>query len=279
MINFAVAGRIGARVELLGSLSQNSKEPAFAQIAHVLNSMEDLKSVEILSDLRDEIIGIEVCKRGFPESLETKLINEPIFDSLSTGMLTEIPENTSMNLVSKRPLRLLEVTKLADCFGLVTAHKILHGHKAWVIFEFFNPARMQRQREDSLKSLGLLLATSGFNLLTRMCCLEPDCNSFGLIARTGAPNDSIQVNQPTKLTNLEFTMLNAFKHLDHFERRILELMAEGKSNSEIARTLFVSASSIRNASSKIYNKIGARNRQDAVVMHTRHQQLHTFVAQ
>jgi DNA-binding NarL/FixJ family response regulator len=106
-----------------------------------------------------------------------------------------------------------------------------------------------------------------------MCCLQPECDPFGLKSIKDKSELQFLPDANPRMTKMEYALLETFRGLLDSEQSILGLMAEGKSNGEIAKILFVSDSSIRNASSRIYNKIGARNRQDAVVLHTRHQQL------
>jgi DNA-binding CsgD family transcriptional regulator len=44
------------------------------------------------------------------------------------------------------------------------------------------------------------------------------------------------------------------------ERRIAELVARGRSNKEVAATLFISAKTVENNLSRIYAKLGVRTR-------------------
>lgn len=48
------------------------------------------------------------------------------------------------------------------------------------------------------------------------------------------------------------------------EREILALVAEGATNQEIARQLFLSPNTVRNHLARIYSRLGARSRLDAV---------------
>jgi DNA-binding CsgD family transcriptional regulator len=53
-------------------------------------------------------------------------------------------------------------------------------------------------------------------------------------------------------------------HITHRELEILELIARGLSNREIAEKLFVSESTVKTHSSRVFDKLGARRRTQAV---------------
>jgi two-component system, NarL family, response regulator LiaR len=53
-------------------------------------------------------------------------------------------------------------------------------------------------------------------------------------------------------------------HITRREFEILELIAQGLSNREIAEKLFVSQSTVKTHSSRIFDKLGARRRTEAV---------------
>jgi len=58
---------------------------------------------------------------------------------------------------------------------------------------------------------------------------------------------------------------SAFPELSDREREVLDLLAAGRSNDAIARELFVSNKTVRNAVSSIYGKLHAEGRADAII--------------
>ena len=58
---------------------------------------------------------------------------------------------------------------------------------------------------------------------------------------------------------------SAFPELSDREREVLDLLAAGRSNDAIARELFVSNKTVRNAVSSIYGKLHAAGRADAII--------------
>ncbi|GCD91380.1 response regulator transcription factor [Nocardioides sp. LS1] len=57
----------------------------------------------------------------------------------------------------------------------------------------------------------------------------------------------------------------AFPDLTDRERSVLELLAAGRSNDAIARELYVSSKTVRNAVSSIYTKLHAAGRAEAII--------------
>ena len=57
----------------------------------------------------------------------------------------------------------------------------------------------------------------------------------------------------------------AFPELSERERSVLELLAAGRSNDAIARELYVSNKTVRNAVSSVYAKLHAADRAEAIV--------------
>jgi DNA-binding NarL/FixJ family response regulator len=58
---------------------------------------------------------------------------------------------------------------------------------------------------------------------------------------------------------------SAFPELSDREREVLDLLAAGRSNDAIARELFVSNKTVRNAVSSIYGRLHAEGRADAII--------------
>jgi DNA-binding CsgD family transcriptional regulator len=66
--------------------------------------------------------------------------------------------------------------------------------------------------------------------------------------------------------------LGRTKKLTHRERRVLELVAQGRRNQEIAAELGVTALSIRNDLGAIYKKIGVSTRVELTLWYWAQQQ-------
>jgi DNA-binding NarL/FixJ family response regulator len=58
----------------------------------------------------------------------------------------------------------------------------------------------------------------------------------------------------------------AFPHLTERERTILQLMAQGEANADIARSLHLSTKSVQNYVSRIFAKLGVADRPRAIVL-------------
>ena len=63
----------------------------------------------------------------------------------------------------------------------------------------------------------------------------------------------------------ETTWEGTEKRLTWRETTVLELLANGKSNKEIARTLFISAETVKTHVSHILRKLGVQSRIDAAI--------------
>jgi LuxR family maltose regulon positive regulatory protein len=81
---------------------------------------------------------------------------------------------------------------------------------------------------------------------------------LAVIAQTGA-------SQPYTFTEEGSAAVDApIEHLSNREREVLDLLAGNLSNKEIARALHISPLTVRNHTAKIYDKLQAENRRDAV---------------
>jgi DNA-binding NarL/FixJ family response regulator len=111
--------------------------------------------------------------------------------------------------------------------------------------------------------LGLLLAAGTDGLLPRSSDLDTLGDLFGRILggeRVIAPSlvPSL-VHRQAPRAERRGSILTAR------ERDVLERIALGRSNRQIAEELFVGEETVKSHCSKIYDKLGARNRHDAVV--------------
>ncbi len=62
----------------------------------------------------------------------------------------------------------------------------------------------------------------------------------------------------------------AFANLTEQELRVLELVAEGRTNREIAQVLFLGEGTVRNYVSSILSKLGLTNRAEAAAYAVQH---------
>ena len=76
----------------------------------------------------------------------------------------------------------------------------------------------------------------------------PDGDPTSPLARSGANGTSTRLEDPLSERELE----------------VLGLLATGKTNSEVARDLFVSLGTVKSHTGNIYRKLGARNRAEAL---------------
>ena len=58
---------------------------------------------------------------------------------------------------------------------------------------------------------------------------------------------------------------DAFPQLTPREREILDLLAAGRSNAQIAQTLFLAPKTVRNTTSNIFAKLQVADRAEAIV--------------
>ena len=265
-----IKARLGDDISSLGILDNGSQNSNFAQMQSALQTFDNLSSIAILSDLRSHLVGVQVANLSPEGKYKTCTLSpENLSLTFVNAELRKMDHGTASVLVSLSPMQISDSVSAKVCLGLVVEPEKIRTHRTWVIMRFTRAMRLDSQKIGHLKSIASSVRATASDLLGKICCLEPQCNPFGLNShyeQTFAdPYDSGQFSAES-----EDVLTAVFQELDEFERLIVELMAEGKSNSEIAKSLYVSTSSVRNASSKIYNKIGARNRQDAVVLYTKH---------
>jgi DNA-binding NarL/FixJ family response regulator len=70
----------------------------------------------------------------------------------------------------------------------------------------------------------------------------------------------------TYFTDMPDPRQAAFPQLTEREREVLELIAQGRSNAEIAATLFLSQKTVRNHVSNIFMKLHVADRAQAIVL-------------
>lgn len=63
---------------------------------------------------------------------------------------------------------------------------------------------------------------------------------------------------------------SAFAHLSQQEKHVLQLVSEGKTNREIAKSLFLGEGTVRNYVSSILSKLGVSNRAEAAAYAVEH---------
>jgi DNA-binding NarL/FixJ family response regulator len=63
---------------------------------------------------------------------------------------------------------------------------------------------------------------------------------------------------------------SAFAHLSQQEKHVLQLVSEGKTNREIAKSLFLGEGTVRNYVSSILSKLGVNNRAEAAAYAVEH---------
>lgn len=64
--------------------------------------------------------------------------------------------------------------------------------------------------------------------------------------------------------------IRAFEELTRWEMEMLALIAEGKTNPEIAKNLFISEGTVRNSVSRILHKLEVSNRAEAAAYAVQH---------
>lgn len=260
-----ILGRIGQESAELGSATELPQESSLNSLYCALTFLDEIDFVEIVGELRGALTVVAGVKNQIEQAESKLLIN-------SLGSISEIMPLRTMDperqyFVSKNlPLKIESHNYMPSTIGMITKHCFSNGHGVWIHFGFRAQGDIDTSIKNRLHNASHTLAQSGFELMKRLCCLESTCNPLGLKSLEVVPNDmpDAQNNNSLKLDQDQLNLFSAFAKLTDLEMAIVTLMADGKSNPEIAAELFVSLSTIRNTSSAIYNKIGARNRQQAV---------------
>jgi len=274
MSSYKVTGSINTEIHNLGTFGNGLCGTKLMQVGSALEASEGLHSISVLADIREDLLTLTVSKVN-----STFTNSFAISNRISMGlsplrtMLGQAQVEGPVYIHSNWPLELSSQFTGNRCLGVLHAYKNFGGHTSWLLLEFNDLVARDSQQLKHAQATNSVLAVSGHALLRDVCCFDIDCDPLQLkqckISTT--LDGQLLVDETPSPTSR--SLASAFAKLDQFEHRILELMAEGRPNGEIANILYVSASSIRNASSKIYNKIGARNRQEAVVLHTQNQYL------
>jgi DNA-binding NarL/FixJ family response regulator len=116
--------------------------------------------------------------------------------------------------------------------------------------------------DDAAVREALLLGARGYLLKDT----EGDdfIRAIASVARGDTHLDRRIADQLTSLLHDRTTVL-PFPDLTERERAVLTLMARGRANGEIARELFLSTKTVQNYVSKVFLKIGVRDRAQAIV--------------
>ena len=121
------------------------------------------------------------------------------------------------------------------------------------------------EHELVLKSIAL--GARGF--LLKDVSLETLVEAIATLAGGGswfAPNITERLLGSVRNSNSDFTMPSQLEPLSDKELEILQLMAAGYSNKEIATALFKSEGTVKNQCSAILSKLGVRDRTRAVLL-------------
>lgn len=109
--------------------------------------------------------------------------------------------------------------------------------------------------EHSIEIYGFLIAAIFASLGIWLGIRLTNKPTAVLIKETTVPVPAPQVPDPKKREDLNITRR---------ELEILELIAQGLSNREIAEKLYVSENTVKTHSSRVFDKLGARRRTQAV---------------
>lgn len=124
--------------------------------------------------------------------------------------------------------------------------------------------------DDTLVAEAIEAGASGY-LLKRVAAAEL-LNAIEAVARGGASLDpSVARSVVDRLRHAEQSRVMAdFGDLTRRELQVLALVAEGRTNSEIAATLFLSEKTVAHHITAIFEKVGVSNRVEAATYAVRH---------
>jgi DNA-binding NarL/FixJ family response regulator len=121
--------------------------------------------------------------------------------------------------------------------------------------------------EHELVLKSITLGARGF--LLKDVSLETLVEAIAALASGGswfAPNITERLLGTVRNSSSDFTMPSQLEPLSDKELEILQLMAAGYSNKEIAAALFKSEGTVKNQCSAILSKLGVRDRTRAVLL-------------
>lgn len=113
--------------------------------------------------------------------------------------------------------------------------------------------------EHSMEIYGGLVAAlfAGFGIWIGLRLTRQRNDQASVVREVFVPAPDVFVRDEARVAQLGLTPR---------ELQILELMAQGLSNKEIAARLFVSENTVKTHSSRVFDKLGARRRTQAIVL-------------
>lgn len=261
-----VFGRVGQNSAQIGIVSPECTNGGIVSLRVALQSIDEVRSIESFTEYHGAFVSICITESTAVESRTHLTFNtDSPMDNLSDFLLME--EGRQYFLSSDSPAGVRSHNYHANVLSTVTKIRIGHNHSVWILFGLKDQGDLDVLLKNRLLNVATSIARPSFDLLKRLCCLSPACNALDLSQGELSGQEKVREDPANEQAQTQKqSLVSAFERLNEFESAIITLMAEGKSNPEIATELFVSPSSVRNTSSNIYNKIGARNRQQAIVL-------------
>lgn len=261
-----VFGRVGQNSAQLGVASPDCPNRGIISLRVALQSIDEVQSIEAFTEYHGAFISLCITETVAIDTRSHLTFNaDSSMDNLSDFLLME--EGRQYFLSSDSPSGVRSHNYHANVHSTVVKIRIGDNHSAWVLLGLKDQVDLDVLLKNRLLNVATSIARPSFDLLKRLCCLSPACNALDLSQGELSGQEKDRENPASEQGQIQKqSLVSAFERLNEFESAIITLMAEGKSNPEIATELFVSPSSVRNTSSNIYNKIGARNRQQAIVL-------------